>query len=163
MFRRGELQSRSRGSIFALLWRCAWQFEEVLGEHFQVEGGRGELQDGNDGGYWENLLRRGCCIRQCVLGWHGVRDSLHKSGVTAGVALEDPVDDWASDHLRALYLQEPRQVPGRHEGKLLACDLTGAQMSLLEILVPGGFFFNFIRINSSGKLTIDPGGGALRC
>ena len=39
----GELQSRSRGSIFVLLWRCAWQFGEVLGRHFQGLREEGKL------------------------------------------------------------------------------------------------------------------------
>ena len=132
-----------------------WQFGEVLGGIFRLRGGEGELQDGSDEGILGNLLRRGCCIRQCVLGWRDVRGSLATSPgshgrVARGIQLMiGRLIIWG--HL----LAGTRQVPGRYKGKLLACDLTGAQMSLLEILVPGGFFFNFIGVNSSGKAPHD--------
>ena len=77
-FKNGGLRNRSRGSIFGQRWRCAWQFEEVLDEDFQVEEGRGLLQDGNDEERRGILIQRDCCMRQCVLEWHGIQGSSHR-------------------------------------------------------------------------------------
>ena len=147
---RGELQSRSRGSIFVLLWRCAWQFGEVLGGIFRLREEE-SFRTGSDGDTREifcekvvafgNVFLGGATFGQFVqVGGHGQEVRLRIQLMIGRLII------WG--HLLA---GNPRQVPGRYKGKLLACDLTGAQMSLLEILVPGGFFFNFIRVKWLGK------------
>ena len=79
-FKNGELRSRSRESIFEQRWQCAWQFAEGPGEDCQVEEGRGQLQDGNGGVQRGIQDRKDCCMKQCVLVWHGFRDSWHTLG-----------------------------------------------------------------------------------
>ena len=122
-FKRGELQSRSRGSIFVLLWRCAWQFGEVLGGIFRLREGeesfRTEAMRIPGKSSAKRLLHSAMCSwvarrsRQFVqVGGHG--------RVALGIQLMiGRLIIWGT------LLAGTKAGTGRYKGKLLACGLDG--------------------------------------